>query len=212
MKASNTQIGRRSKRFVYSMLVALVSLCLWNSPAIAAESPQAVIQKGTDQVLNILRRYPEASSVRTKQVEAVIDRYFDFRAMARLAVGPQWNRVPPAIQQEFTNEFKRLLFATYIGDIEKYSEQGISYFTGSLTSDYALVEGSIYNNGSPIYLDYSLRLKNGSWKVYDVAVSGVSLAINYREQFNNFLATRSFNDLVAALRSKTDRLCRLGRC
>lgn len=212
MRASTTQIGRVSKRSLYKVLLALVSFFLWASPAMAAESPQAVVQNGADQVLSILSQYPQSSPARVKQIEAVISRYFDFETMARLAVGRRWNSLSPVQRKEFTREYKKLLFATYLGDIEKYSAEQIRYFTRSFSPGYALVEGSIYNGGNPIYLDYSLHLNDGSWKVYDVAVSGISLAVNYRNQFNAFLATSSFNDLLGALRVKTDRMCSFGRC
>lgn len=212
MSASNTQIGQVSRRFIYKMLIPLLSLCLWVTPAIAAEGPQAVVKNGTDEVLNLLRQYPEASRARTKQIEAVISRFFDFEAMARLAVGPDWNSVSPQQQREFTGEFKKLLFATYLGDIEKYAGQNISYYTGSLSPNHALVEGSIYNEGNPIYLDYSLHLVDGNWRVYDVAVSGMSLAVSYRNQFDSLLANGSFNDLLTALKRKTEHICSTGRC
>ena len=93
MSATKTQIGRVSKQFIYKTLISLVSLCLWASPAIAAQSPQAVVQNGTNQVLNILRQYPGDSHARTEQIEAVIARYFDFEAMARLAIGREWNSI-----------------------------------------------------------------------------------------------------------------------
>ncbi|MGC8492256.1 MAG: MlaC/ttg2D family ABC transporter substrate-binding protein [Syntrophobacteraceae bacterium] len=212
MRASTTQIGRVSKRSLYKLLLVLVSLCLWASPAMAVESPRAVVQNGADQVLSILRQHPQPSPARVQQIEAVISRYFDFETMARMAVGRRWKSVSPVQQKEFIREYKKLLFATYLGDIERYSNEQIRFFTRSLSPEYALVEGSVYNGGNPIYLDYSLHLKDGNWEVYDVAVSGISLAVNYRDQFNAFLATRSFNDLLAALRQKTDRMCRFGRC
>ena len=55
-------------------------------------------------------------------------------------------------------------------------------------------------------------MKGGNWKVYDVSVGGVSLAVSYRDQFNSFLANRSFNDLLMALKEKTARMCSTGRC
>jgi ABC-type transporter MlaC component len=36
-------------------------------------------------------------------------------------VGRRWNNQPPEKQQEFTREFSKLLFNTYIGDIENYA-------------------------------------------------------------------------------------------
>ena len=35
----------------------------------------------------------------------------------------------------------------------------------------------------PVEVDYSLYLRKGEWKVYDVAIDGVSLVVNYRTTF-----------------------------
>lgn len=212
MSASNKQIGQVSKSLVYKTLIPLVSLCLWASPTIAAESPQAVVQTGTDQVLNILKQYPQATRARRNQIQAVVNGYFDFEGMARLAVGPRWNSVSPEKRQEFTNEFSKLLFATYIGDIEKYAGQKITYNTKSVSPGYVVVEALINDRSGPVSLDYSLHLKDGDWRVYDAAVKGMSLAINYRDQFNSILANGSFDDLLMTLKQKIARICRTNRC
>lgn len=212
MSASHTLNGKTSRRLISKTLIPLVCLCLLTSSAMAAESPQAVIQNGTQQVLNILKQYPEASRARVQQIQEVINRYFDFEGMARLAVGPQWKRISPEKQREFTDEYKRLLFATYMGAIQKYANQSITYLTRSRTPGYAMVEAAIYNEGNPIYLDYFLHPKDGNWKVYDVSVSGMSLAVRYRDQFNSFLANKSFDDLVASIKEETSKVCRGGHC
>lgn len=212
MNAINLRVAQASKKMICKTLTLLLPLCLWALPAIAAESPQAVVQKGTDQVLTILEQYPQAPLANRKQIRAVVDGYFDFGAMSRLAVGPRWKSVSATKRQEFTNQFSKLLFNTYIGDIAKYAGQKITYSTQSLSPGSAVVEASIFYQGRPINLDYSLRPENGNWRVYDVAINGMSLAINYRAQFNSILANGSFNDLLRALQQKNAQICSSGRC
>lgn len=212
MSASNTKNRRLSQRSVSINLILLFSLCLWASPAAATGSPLSVVQTGTDQVLSILKQNPRDSRARRKQIQSVVDGYFDFEGMSRLAVGPRWKSVSQANRQEFTNQFSKLLFNTYIGDIEKYAGQSITYSTKSQSPGSAVIEASIYNEGRPIYLDYFLHPKDGTWKVYDVSVSGVSLALNYRAQFNSILANGSFQELLSALKQKNAQLCSSGRC
>ncbi len=212
MSASNTKNGPLSKWSIYKNFILLISLCLWVSPAAAAESPRSVVQKGTDQVLNILKQNPGNSRADRKQIQSVVNGYFDFERMSRLAVGPRWKSVSQEKRQEFTHQFSKLLFNTYIGDIEKYAGQKITYSTKSKSPGSAVIEASIYNEGNPIYLDYFLYPKDGTWKVYDVSVSGVSLAVNYHAQFNSILTNGSFQELLSALKRKNAQLCSSGRC
>jgi phospholipid transport system substrate-binding protein len=194
------------------MLILVVFLCLWDSRAIAAESPQSVVQTGTDQVLKILKQSPRDTRARREQIEAVVDGYFDFEAIARLAVGPRWNSLLPEKQQEFTLEFSKLLFNTYVGKIEKYARQRITYNNKSIFQGYVVVEALVNDQGGPVSLDYYLHLKDGNWKVYDVAVEGISVAANYRSQFDTILANRSFDDLSMMLKLKIAKMCESNRC
>jgi phospholipid transport system substrate-binding protein len=45
-------------------------------------------------------------------------------------------------------------------------------------------------------MDYRLRASTARWLVYDVALDGISLTANYREQINRVLRTNSFAALL----------------
>ena len=212
MIVARSQIGLMSKRFISKTLILVVCLCLWGSQAIAAENPQTVVQNGTDQILKILTQYPQDTRDRREQIRAVVDGYFDFEGIASLAVGPLWKSVPPEKQQEFSLEFSKLLFNTYIGDIEKYVKQKLTYNHRTVDQGYVVVEALVRHQGGPVSLAYYLHLKDGNWKVYDIAVDGISLVANYRSQFHSILANSSFDHLSMMLRQKIAQICGSDRC
>jgi len=212
MFAARSQIRLMSERFISQALILVVSLCLWCPQAMAAENPEEVIKTGTEQILKLVKQYPEDTRARREKIQAVIDGYFDFEAMARLAVGPRWRNLSAENQQEFTREFSRLLFNTYIGDIEEYAGQEISYKTRSIYQGYVVVEVLVREQGGTVSLDYNLHLRDGNWKVYDVDVQGMSLIVNYRDQFDPILANGSFDDLSRKLRREIAHICASNRC
>jgi|GEM_PF-4528940 hypothetical protein len=59
MIVTQSQPGWVGKRPAFKMLISAVCLCLCASHAIAAENPQAVVKAGTDNVLQLLKQYPE---------------------------------------------------------------------------------------------------------------------------------------------------------
>jgi phospholipid transport system substrate-binding protein len=216
MFSARSQIGSMNKRSISKTLVLVICLCLWGSHAIAAENPQAVVQTATDQVLKIVKQYPQDTRARREQIQAVVDGYFDFEAIARLAVGPRWKSLLPEQQQEFTQEFSKLLFnkyiTAYIGDIEKHANQKITYNQKSIYQGYVLVEALVSDPSGPVSLDYYLHLKDGNWKAYDIAVGGMSLVANYRSEFDPLLANGSFDRLLTILRQKIAKMCGSNRC
>jgi phospholipid transport system substrate-binding protein len=158
-----------------------------------------------------MRQYPQDTRARKENIEAVIDRYFDFESMARLAVGQQWDSLSREQQQKFTAEFKEVLLGKYLGDIEKYARPDMTYRTAPLAQGYVIVRTVLNYQGNPVSLEYFLHLRNGDWKVYDVSIEGMSLVINYRQQFGAILANGSFSDLSNMLRREIVRMCEINR-
>ena len=180
--------------------------------AAPAESPQTVIQTATDQIRKIIGQYPQDPPARRQQIKAIVDGYFDFEAIARNAVGPRWRTLTSEERQTFTQEFSKLLFVNYIGDIERLAAQKITYNTRTIYQGYVVVEASVSNQNSPVSVEYHLHLQDGNWKVYNVSAGGMSLVTNYRDQFDSILANGSFDQLSMMLKRQIARVCESNLC
>ena len=208
MFSARSQIELMSKHLISRTLILVVCICLWGSQAIAAENPLDVVKTGTNQVLKILKEYPQDTQARREKIRAVVDKYLDFDGVSRLALGPQWNNQPPEKQQEFSRDFSRLLFSKYIENIENYADQKITYSQRQIGPQHVVVEAVVGGQA----IDYALHLKNGNWTVYDVSVQGLSLVINYRSEFDAMLANGSFENLLMVLKQKVAQRCGSNRC
>ncbi len=208
MVSAHSRIGSMSKHLISRALIPVVCLCLWSSQAVAAESPLDVVKTGTNQVLEILKEYPQDTQDRREKIRAVVDKCFDFDGISRLALGPQWHNQPPEKQREFAREFSRLLFSKYIETIDNYANQNITYSQRRIGPEHVVVEALIGGQA----IDYALHFKNGNWTIYDVSVGGLSLVINYRRQFDQMLANGSFDNLLINLKQKVAERCGTNRC
>jgi phospholipid transport system substrate-binding protein len=61
------------------------------------------------------------------------------------------------------------------------------------------VEVSTKTNPNPIPLEFSLEKTAHGWKVYDVAVEGISFMTNHRNQFAPIIANKGINGLIEQL-------------
>jgi phospholipid transport system substrate-binding protein len=52
---------------------------------------------------------------------------------------------------------------------------------------------------APIPISYAMYLSDGGWKVYDVAISGVSLVTNYRSSFSSIIRKDGIDSLIEQL-------------
>ncbi len=53
-----------------------------------------------------------------------------------------------------------------------------------------------------IAVDYLLMQDDGTWRVHDIKLDGVSLATNFRLQFNKVIAQHSYAELLRRLQAK----------
>ena len=75
---------------------------------------------------------------------------------------------------------------------------------------YAEVRTVVVRANDRIPLNYRLLQEDGTWKVYDVVIEGVSLVSNYRSQFSRIIHESSYAELVRRLKTKVSELTRAG--
>jgi phospholipid transport system substrate-binding protein len=178
------------------------------SASALADAPDAIVEvkATTDQVLSILQNpeYKRATESRRQRLRDAVADHFDFRAMARSALGVHWKGLQPDEREHFVALFTRFVEASYIGKIESYSGQRIEYVKE--TSDdpgYAQVNTIIAQDGKePIPINYRLTLDGTRWRVYDVTIDQISLVANYRNQFNRVINNQGYRALIDDLDRK----------
>jgi len=155
-----------------------------------------------DEVLKIVQSQPDGPARRTA-IRQAANRLFDFEETAKRALGPHWQQRTPAEHEEFVRLFSDLLEAAYVGKIDLYQGEKITYVGETVDGDQATVKTRIVTKqGNEVPVDYGLLREKDGWRVYDVIIEGVSLVANYRTQFNKIIQTSSYDDLVKRMRAK----------
>lgn len=194
-------------------LIALVLFALLSTLAVAQEAPDAMVQRVTEEVLDIIRKDKDIQSGNPQKVNELIEKKilpnFNFPHMTALAVGKDWRKATPAQQQQLTNEFRTLLVRTYSNALTSYKNQKVAYkpFKAAPADTDVLVRTEVLQPGAkPVQIDYSLEKLETNWKVYDVVVAGVSLVTNYRDQFGQEVRNGGIDGLIASLAAKNKSL------
>jgi hypothetical protein len=60
-------------------------------------------------------------------------------------------------------------------------------------------------DGTPVPISYRLRIHEGSWKVYDVVVEGISYVTNYRNQYASEFRAKGVEGVIAQLQGRERR-------
>ncbi|PYN63090.1 MAG: organic solvent tolerance ABC transporter substrate-binding protein [Candidatus Rokuibacteriota bacterium] len=177
-------------------------LALVTAGTAVAGEPTDQVRRSVDEVLKIVQSQPDGPARRTA-VRQAANRLFDFEETAKRALGPHWQQHTPTEREKFVRLFSDLLEAAYVGKIDLYQGEKITYVGETVDGDQATVKTRIVTKqGNEVPVDYRLLREMDGWRVYDVIIEGVSLVANYRTQFNKIIQTSSYDDLVKRMRAK----------
>lgn len=199
------------------MKQVLAAIAIWifmAVPTVNAEPipPLTALQNPIDRVIETLRdpqfQTDAQKAMQHEKIRSIIDEVFDFKAIAMRAVGRNWRRFSTEEKKAFVDIFSELLSNTYIGKMQgEFKNEQVSYIGADAKGDSkSLVKTMIIRDTLEIPVSYSMRLRNDSWKVYDVNIEGVSLVKNYRTQFNKILINKKPADLIAQVAKKVNNL------
>ena len=175
-----------------------------------AATPMETIETGVNQVIAKLSQpgfKDQAKDVQISQLSDLISTVFDFEELSKRTMGREWKKMNPAQQEEFVKLFKGLLQGVYADRLLAYSDQKIIFDKETMLKEgQAEVQSFLQTaDGKKIPMFYRLTDKNGSWKVYDVIIEGVSMVKNYRDQFRDILSKDSPEKLLEILRDKVNK-------
>jgi phospholipid transport system substrate-binding protein len=143
---------------------------------------------------------------RKQRVRQIILESFDFREMARESLGTHWGKLTPSQRDEFTELFGSLFERSYNRLVLRIlGERKAIYGAESIQQDRATVATTLVSRqDAKLPVDYRLVRHSEQWAIYDVAIDGVSLAMNYRAQFSKILRTSSYETLMERIKAKLE--------
>jgi len=193
--------------FSVLLSVALGAGILVAAMPVAAEDNSgpatAVVRTTASEVLNRLHADPAATSANPQRLYAIAEEvvlpHFDFVRMSQRVLGKHWRSADPAQRERFVGEFKTLLVRTYATAVSDYRDAQLSFQPArALGTDVWRVRSNV-DRGSgapPLQVDYDVYRNGDAWKVFDVAINGVSLVVSYRAGFNTDIAKLGMDGLI----------------
>jgi phospholipid transport system substrate-binding protein len=172
----------------------------------AAADPAAVINELGNRALDVLGKNATPAQ-RVARFHELFREDFDVPGIARFVLGRYWKTATPEQQQEFVKLFEDYIALVYSNQLAAYSGETLKV-TGSRTSaEEAIVASEIIRpSGSPpVKVDWHLTDRNGAYKISDVTVDGISMAVTQRSEFASVIQRNGGQvaNLIAQLREKT---------
>ena len=170
-------------------------------------APRALVEQTIGQVLVILNEEGLSSTERRGRIENIAFEVFDFKTMGKLVLARNWKKLDAEQRKEFIQEFKRHLSRNYGSRLDRYQQTDVAIAATRVEPrDDVTVESKVVGGQfDGIEMNYRLRAREGTWKVIDVVIEGVSLIANFRSQFKEVMSSGGPEALLEQMREKNEQ-------
>jgi phospholipid transport system substrate-binding protein len=178
--------------------------------ALAATPPEgaAVFVKWlAEQALSTLNTPSGSLEQRETIFRDLLRQGFDLKLIGRFVLGRYWRTATPQQRDDFQRLFEEFVLKTYSYRLGGYSGETFNVISTRAAGEKdALVRTRIERPSGPaITADWRVRAKDDRFKIIDVMVEGVSMAVTQRSEFASVINRSGFNGLLEALRARVQR-------
>jgi phospholipid transport system substrate-binding protein len=200
---------------VIRTLLAFCLLLLISAPALSQNlSPLETVRRGVESGLLILNdpelKVPHRYDEKQQELRIILEQLFDFEVFSRRVLASRWQDFTPSQQTVFVNVFTEFLSRYYIGKLlERYRDERVYYLDQTLSSPTrALVHVAVVWRGRQVPVDLPMIKREGTWKIYEIQVLGISAVSFYRAQFKYLLSKETPARVIDRIRQRIQKIDR----
>ena len=135
---------------------------------------------------------------------------FDTPAISRFVLGKHWRGASTAERQDFVDAFEEMNTRQFLAMVGEFSQEMFSVVKvqeDAAKPSLSLVSTKIgQSEGEPISAVWRVRNNDGQYKILDIVVEGVSMAITLRHEYGTVVKSDGVDGLIAIMREKNAEL------
>lgn len=190
-------------------LVVLLSFLLAFEAGAQILGPEELVRQVTADVLGSVKADRQLQAGDRRKALALAEQkilpHVDFHEATLLAMGKSWYTATPAQQAQVVDEFRSLLVRIYSNAIDVYRGQTMQVLPvrqAPGASEVVVRNQYLREGRPPVAVEYAMKKTPEGWKIYDIAVGGVSLVLTYRAEFENITRASGVEGLIKRLKEK----------
>ncbi len=198
------------RRAALSLMAAFLFCCTMVSGASAEQAKDAgdFIQKLSDKVIAVVAE-KGTNSVEVEKFSALFTPAIDSPEVSRFILGRYWRQATPDQQKEFISLFEQINVLIWSKRFNEYNGEILEISGSTKDNDRYIVDSSIKSpNGKSISVQWAVHLVGSSFKIVDITVEGVSMAITNRSDYASAIQSQGgkMDGLLDVMRKKVAAL------
>ena len=200
----STELMRRSLLSCFFASIALASLAA--PPPVNPADAVAFMNQLWDRAVILLNNKTDAA-IRIARFRELFRTNFDCPGIARFVLGRYWRTASNEEQQEFVKLFEDYVVFVYTARLSNFGGETMKVRGSRSVGDGVIVSTDMISSGrtTPLRIDWRLVSANGFYKISDVIVEGISMAVTQRSEFASVVQRNGgqIQSLLALMREKT---------
>lgn len=199
-----------SRRQLLVVVLATAGALARAGTAVAATPPEGAakfVKWLADKALATLNTPGGNLEQREAAFQKLLREGFDLKLIGRFVLGRYWRTATPGQRDDFQRLFEEFVIKSYSYRLGGYKGENFTIISTRAAGEKdALVRTRIVRpSGPPITADWRVRAKGDRFRIIDVMVEGVSMAVTQRSEFAAVISRGGFDGLLEALRARVQR-------
>ncbi len=128
---------------------------------------------------------------------------FDLDLTSQLVLGKFWGRATPEQRTAFKDLFAQYLLNAYARQLDAYRIETLAVVARKRVGENDfLIRTSIARDGDTVHAVWRVRAQGGEYRIIDVLIDGISLALTQRSEFTSVIGREGFDGMLAVLRAR----------
>ncbi|MEM6812326.1 MAG: ABC transporter substrate-binding protein [Pseudomonadota bacterium] len=173
--------------------------------ALSSSKAQDFVESMGAEAISFLKNSNLSSSAKQEKFRALLNRNFDLKTIGRFAMGRHWRTATPEQQKKYLRLFENMVVDIYASRFQEYEGQNfeVKSVREAGKNDFIVTSHIIPQGGQTVQVDWRVRDRNGSPKIIDVIIEGVSMSLTQRSDFASVIQRGGGN--VAVLISHLEK-------
>jgi len=185
-------------------LIFIVSLTA--SPALATpKEAESFISSIGQNVLKIASDKSTNAAQKEQKLSSMFKKSIDFNWIGDFVLGKHKRSASTEQIARYKKAYQGFVINSYGSRFKDYSGETFDIISSSSEggNKYLVKSEIIRPAESNVLVDYKVKQSGSDFKVYDIAVEGVSLITTQRSEFNSVITRKGLDALIAALEKKS---------
>jgi phospholipid transport system substrate-binding protein len=175
---------------------------------VAPDGAQAFVQSLGQQALATLRTPGMTLDQRETAFRTLLRQDFDLDFIARFVLGRTWNELTPEQRADYVQVFAEFVLKSYSQRLGGYSGETFAVTGARPAGEQDVVVRTRIDrpSGPPLGADWRVRASDNQYRIIDVAIEGISMAVTQRQEFASVVNRAGVVGLLETLHARVDKL------